>query len=67
MNDDENETSEPTRFAWIRDGLLIAGTLADWARMWEGDYYSGDLDLTRTLITVPGLPDTASVTIDGRA
>lgn len=42
MNFDKDDISEPTRFAWIYDGLLVAGTLSDWARAWEADYYAGD-------------------------
>lgn len=90
------EEREPTRFAWVRDGEMVAGTLADWARMWEGDYYACDADLSGELltwdgknepvthfvkvtrgatteddyipytITVDGLPDVVSVSIDGR-
>lgn len=52
--DEKPGESEPTRFAWIRDGLLVAGTLSDWAKMWEGDYYAGDNGLTATLITWDG-------------
>lgn len=94
-----NEEHEPTRFVWFRDSELVAGTLAQWARMWEGDYYAGEYDLSTKVwtwddgeasdpverrvkveqgamrenywipytITVPGLPDTARVDIDGRA
>lgn len=48
---DEETIPEPKRYAWMRDGELIAGTLAQYARMWEGDYYGGDRDLaTRILI-----------------
>lgn len=47
-------TSEPTRYAWMRDGLLVAGTLHDWAKMWEGDYYAGDIDLSQSLLTWDG-------------
>jgi hypothetical protein len=49
-----DESFEPTRFAWIRDGLLVAGDLNDWAKMWEGDYYAGEHDLTQTLLTWDG-------------
>lgn len=50
----DDTTEEPTRFAWIRDGLLVAGTLQDWVKMWEGDYYAGENDLTHNLITWEG-------------
>jgi hypothetical protein len=46
-----HDVTEPTRFAWFRDGLLVAGTLTDWAKMWEGDYYAGEDDLSRVLWT----------------
>ena len=52
--DTELGQNEPTRFAWICDGLLIAGTLNDWAKMWEGDYYAGESDFNTTLITWGG-------------
>ena len=93
-----HDVEEPTRFAFFRDGLLVAGTLADWAKMWEGDYYAGDVDLATKMwtwddgeksdpverkvkveqgiptendyipyvITVPGLHDKVTVSIDGR-
>lgn len=48
------EDIEPTRFAWVRDGLLVTGTLTDWAKMWEGDYYAGENDLTTALLTWSG-------------
>jgi hypothetical protein len=60
------ETSqEPQRYAWMRDGLLVAGTLQDYAKMWEGDYYAGDHDLTTQLLTWDGegLPQTHRVEI----
>lgn len=47
--------TEPKRYAWIRDGLLVAGTLRDYAKMWEGDYYAGDSDLTRELLAWDGV------------
>jgi hypothetical protein len=50
MSDSES-TAESTRFAFFRDGELVAGTLQQWARMWEGDYYAGDQDLTRKVWT----------------
>lgn len=40
---------EPTRFAFMRDGELVTGTLAQWACMWEGDYYAHDTGLTTRL------------------
>lgn len=43
-----------TRFGWYRDSRFVAGTIADWARMWEGDYYAGDHGLERTLLTWGG-------------
>lgn len=42
-------TREPSRFAWFRDGDLVAGTLDQWARLWEGDFYAGDHGLTTRL------------------
>lgn len=93
-----NTRADLTRFGWHRDSQFVAGTIADWAKMWEGDYYAGDHGLARKVlvwedenatpeihkvetvrrrmdedhqvyweITVPGLPDMAYVTIDGRA
>lgn len=52
-------TGDPTRFVWMRDGLLNAGTLDDWARMWEGDYYASEDGLTRCLLSWDGEPHTA--------
>jgi hypothetical protein len=46
----ELDLPEPKRYAWMRDGLLVAGTLREYAQMWEGDYYSGDNDLTKELV-----------------
>ncbi len=45
---DKNE--EPSRFTWFRDGEPVTGTLEQWARMWEGDYYAGEQDLSRVLL-----------------
>lgn len=42
--------SEPKRYAWMRDGLLVAGTLQNWTHMWEGDHYAGDNDLSPELL-----------------
>ena len=50
----ETESHEPTRFAWMRDGLLVAGTLGDYAKMWESDHYAGDNDLTTRVLTWDG-------------
>lgn len=33
---------EPTRFAFVYDGLLVAGDLTKWAKLWEMDQYAGD-------------------------
>lgn len=46
MNHEDDGKYEPTRFAFFRDGDLVAGDLSDWAKMWEGDYYAGDTDLS---------------------
>ncbi len=54
MDHTEPGTHEPTRFAWMRDGLLVTGILKQWAGMWEGDYYAGDQSLTRTVLTWDG-------------
>lgn len=53
----EKEATEPVQYAFIRDGLLIAGTLGDWARLWEGDYYAGEDDLSKDLLTWDGVGD----------
>lgn len=39
-----------TRFGWHRDSQFIAGTIADWAKMWQGDYYAGDHGLARKVL-----------------
>lgn len=56
---EDDGSGEPTRFAWFRDGEMIAGTLSDWVKMWEGDYYAGENDLSSTLLTWDGEPGTA--------
>lgn len=57
---------EPVRYAWIRDSLLVAGTLADYAQMWEGDQWACQYDLTVELLTWDGknLPVVHEVQID---
>lgn len=94
---EKDDSYEPTHFVWRYDGLPVVGTLADWAKMWDADHYSGDCppptrvytlddekdpqphtvhvgpgrrsenDYILHTITVPGLPDTVTVCIDGRA
>lgn len=54
MNHEDDGRYEPTRFAWVYDGLLVAGTLSDWAKQWEGDYYAGDVPPPLRLITWDG-------------
>ena len=51
MNHEDDGKYEPTRFAFFRDGELVAGTLGQWANMWEGDYYAGDTDLSTKIWT----------------
>lgn len=53
------EDKRPTQFVWHHaelgdDGMVGVGTLADWARMWERDYYAGGDGLTRLLLTWDG-------------
>lgn len=36
-----NEEKEPTRYAWVMEGDLVAGTLQDFAKQWEHFHYSG--------------------------
>jgi hypothetical protein len=42
--------SEPKRYAWMRDGELVAGTLQTYAHLWETDRYAGDLDAAARLL-----------------
>lgn len=41
----------PLRFVYLMYGELAVGTLADWAKAWEHQHYSGDDDLSGELVT----------------
>lgn len=41
----------PLRFVYMLYGELAVGTLADWAKAWEHQHYSGDDDLSTELVT----------------
>lgn len=41
----------PLRFVYLVYGELAVGTLADWAKAWEHQHYSGDDDLSQELVT----------------
>lgn len=40
----DDDVTEPLRYAWLQDGFMTAGTLAEYAKAWESRYYSGDGD-----------------------
>ena len=54
MNHEDDGRYDPTRFAWVYDGLLVAGTLSDWAKAWEQDQYCGDAPPPTRVITWDG-------------
>lgn len=49
-----SEMRAPTLFIWVCEGQPCVGTLADWVKQWEHDYYSGDQSLSAKLLTWDG-------------
>lgn len=52
------ESKESTQFVLKYDGMLRVVTLAEWAKLWEHDYYAGDEPPSTVLLTWDGADTT---------
>lgn len=54
------ENEEPERYAFMVEGVMVSGTLEDYARHWEKTHYSGD-HLSPTVLSWHGTHHTVRV------